>query len=48
MNKTPVSKIFQYWLTLMEQAYEQLTKEQFRELEEKIRYEINYHRGKKK
>lgn len=42
--KSQVPVIFNDWLTLMESAYETLTKEQFYELEEKIKHEISHHR----
>lgn len=45
--KTPVDVFFQDWLTLMEHAHEQLTKKQFRKLEDKIKHEIAFHRKKK-
>lgn len=42
--KSPVKILFEEWLTLMEGAYEELSKEQFYELEEKIKHEIAFHR----
>jgi len=47
MYKTPVTRIFYEWLALMELAYNQLTREQFRQLEDKIKYEIAFHRRAK-
>lgn len=38
---------FNEWLTLMEQAYETLSKEDFRKLEDKIIAEIDFHRKRK-
>lgn len=42
--KSQVPVFFDKWLTLMERAYEELTPEQFRELEEKIKKEIRHRR----
>ena len=38
--KSQVPVLFDEWLTLMEKAYENLSKEEFSELEDKIRNEI--------
>jgi hypothetical protein len=46
--KTPVNQFFEQWLALMEQAYLDLTKQEFRELENKICYEIAATRSRKK
>ncbi len=42
--KSPVKILFEEWLTLMEGAYETLSKDEFLQLEEKIKHEISYHR----
>jgi hypothetical protein len=46
--KSQVTSIFNDWLKFMERAYEQLNKKEFRELEDKIRKEISFHRKRKK
>ena len=38
--KSPVKILFEEWLTLMEGAYETLSKDEFLQLEEKIKHEI--------
>jgi hypothetical protein len=45
--KSQVPVFFNDWLTLMETAFSTLTKEQFRELEEKIKKEIAFYRLRK-
>lgn len=45
--KSQVIPMFNEWLTLMERAYEILNKKEFRELENKIKAEIAYHRKRK-
>jgi hypothetical protein len=42
--KSQVKTIFNDWLMLMEIAYVQLTKKEFRELENMIQHEIAFHR----
>jgi len=42
--KSQVPYYFDEWLTLMERAHEDLTQPQFRELEEKMKSEIAFHR----
>jgi hypothetical protein len=46
--KSQVPVFFNDWLTLMETAFSTLTKEEFRELEEKIKKEIAFHRSRKR
>jgi hypothetical protein len=46
--KSLVNLLFDEWLTLMEKAYEVLSKEGFRLLEDKIKGEIAYSRRHKK
>jgi hypothetical protein len=43
-GKSQVPYFFDEILTIMEQAYGFLTKKQFRELEDKIKFEIAFHR----
>ncbi len=45
--KSQVTHLFDQWLTLMEKANESLSKEEFRELEERIKYEIRWHRHRR-
>jgi len=45
--KSPAEPIFKEWLDLMERAYEICSKDQFYELEEKIKHEIRFHRQPK-
>jgi len=45
--KSQVSVFFNEWLDLMQEAYDQLTSEQFAELEEKILTEIKHARKNK-
>lgn len=47
-KKSQIKTYFELWLTLMERAYEKLSKKEFRELEDKIRAEITFHRKRKK
>jgi len=47
LTKSQVPVFFDEWLTLMERADRQLTKEQFRELEDKIKFEIAFRRKRK-
>ena len=44
--KSQVPVFFDKWLTLMEEAWEALNYGQYKELEEKIRAEITYHRNR--
>lgn len=46
--KSQVPVLFDAWLTLMEEAYEKLSKIEFRQLEEKIKHEIAFRRRRKK
>lgn len=43
-SKSSVTTHFNNWLSIMEQAYSELTAEEFRELEDKIRNEITHYR----
>jgi len=45
--KSPVNLLFEEWLTLMEKAYDELSFYEFRELEDKIKHEIYFHRQPK-
>lgn len=44
-RKSQVGPIFGQWLAFMEEAYEALTREEFRQLEDKILAEVNFHRS---
>jgi hypothetical protein len=46
--KSQIIPIFNEWLTLMERAFNDLSKVEFRQLEDKIRNEIAFHRKRKK
>lgn len=46
--KSMVTLFFEAWLTQMERAYQNLTKKEFRALEDKIRFEIAFHRKRKR
>ncbi len=45
--KSPVAVFFYEWLNIMDEAYEALSKEDFRKLEDKILKEITFFRKKK-
>jgi len=45
--KSLVGPLFNEWLTLMEKAYDTLNYHEFRELENKIKNEISFHRRRK-
>jgi hypothetical protein len=45
--KSQITPLFNEWLTLMEKAYEQLSKDDFLKLEDKIKEEIAFHRKNK-
>lgn len=45
--KSQVPVYFNDWLTLMEGAFERLTKKEFKELEDRIKKEIAFHRRRK-
>jgi hypothetical protein len=45
--KSQIYDLFNQWLDLMEKAYTLCSKEEFHELEEKIKHEIRFHRRPK-
>jgi hypothetical protein len=46
--KSPTTVYFNTWLSLMEDAWRVLSRADFRELEERIKKEIAFHRKRKK
>ena len=47
-RKSQIKGIFEEWLNFMQTVHERLSKKEFRELEDKIRAEIAFHRKRKK